>query len=286
MPVIETGVFDGLAKFNIRVHMRIVLGFLLISSLNLLYGQDVAERISLAPLVGINGSILYGSKSPFSDLNFRTRSVYGEFFGISAGVRLRKNVLFSIGLMQERKGGEGIYSSFVQQDNSIDSKYREVTVQNSYVTLPIGLQIFAQENRYRFFGEVGSYISVLTRTQVKSFLREIHTIDGLALSERVEYVFARDKQFTNPFDLGIFAGFGFEYKIAERIYLQAKLQGSLGLIKVDGKYSNDTRIIMGTSNFLILELDYFGLNSYSRNFSYGIGLGFRYNFLINETRKP
>src|SRR5690606_14695245 len=96
---------------------------------------------------------------------------------------------------------------------------------------------------------------------------------------------SRDKQFTNPFDLGFLAGFGFEYKIAERIFLQAKLQGSLGLIKVDGKYSNDTRIIMGTSNFLILELDYFGLNSYSKNFSYGIGLGFRYNFSTDENQE-
>ena len=264
--------------------MRIVFGFLLISSVNLLYSQDLVERISLTPLAGINGSFLYGSKSPFSDLNFRTRSVFGEFYGVSAGIRLKRNALFTIGLMQERKGGEGIYNSLVQQDNSIYSQYRKVSVQNNYVTVPISLQIFTEKNKYRFFGEAGSYISVLTRTQVKSLLSEIHTIDGFVYSERVEYVFARDKQFTNPFDLGFLAGCGFEYKIAGRIYLQVKLHGSLGLLKIDGKYSNDTRLIVGTSNMLILELDYFGLNSYSRNFSYGIGLGFRYSFSTTQNQ--
>jgi hypothetical protein len=262
--------------------MRIVLGFHLIFSLNLMYGQDLVERISLTPIVGINASILYGSKSPFSDLNFRTRNVYGEFFGISAGVRIKKNVLFSIGLMQESKGGEGIYNSLIQQDNSIDSKYREVTVQNNYITLPISLQIFTNGDKYRVFCEAGSYISLLAYSQINSYLSESQTIDGVVFSERVEHVTTRDKQFTNPFDLGFLAGFGFEYRIAGRLSLQVKLQGLIGLLKVDGEYSNDTRIIVGTPNFLIQELDYFGLNSYSRNFSYGVGLGFRYNFSTSE----
>lgn len=256
----------------------------MIFSVNLLYGQDLVERISLTPLAGINGSILYGSKSPFSDLNYSAKSVYGEFFGISAGVRLRRNVSFTVGLIQESKGGEGIYSSLVQQDYSIDLKFREVAVQNKYITLPMTLQFFTDEDKYRFFGEVGSYMSVLTRTQVKSYLGEIHTIDGSVFSQRVEYAFTRDKKFTKSFDLGFLIGCGFEYKIAERIYLQAKLQGSLGLIKVDGKYSNDTRILVGNSGFLIQELDYFGLNSYSRNFSYGIGLGFRYSFSTSKNQ--
>ncbi|MBX2968713.1 MAG: outer membrane beta-barrel protein [Cyclobacteriaceae bacterium] len=264
--------------------MRIVFGFLLIFLVNLLHGQDLVERISLTTLAGINESILYGSKSPFSDLNYRMRRVYGEFYGVSAGVRLKRNALFSIGLMQESKGGEGIYNSLVQQDNSIYSQYRKVTVQNNYVTVPISLQIFTVEDKYRFFGEVGSYISFLTRTQIRSYLREIHTIDDVVFSERIEHVFVRERQLTNSFDLGFLAGCGFEYKIAERIYLQAKLFGLLGLLKVDGKYSNDTRIIVDTSNTLVLELDYFGLNSYSRNFSYGIGLGFRYNFLTIENQ--
>ncbi len=58
--------------------MKFVFSFLLNLSITLSYGQKFVDRISLIPQIGLSKSILYGSKSVFSDLNYQTKGIYGR----------------------------------------------------------------------------------------------------------------------------------------------------------------------------------------------------------------
>lgn len=86
--------------------MKLVFSFLLILSITLSYGQKFVDRISLIPQIGISKSILYGSKSVFSDLNYQTKGIYGANFGLLIEFKLANGFAAVSGLVRERKGAK------------------------------------------------------------------------------------------------------------------------------------------------------------------------------------
>lgn len=84
-----------------------------------------------------------------------------------------------------------------------------------------------------------------------------------------------NKKFTNNFDYGLIVGGGLAYKIHSRIAIQFNPQVSIGFKKLDHYFSNDKLIIGG---YYVLEKDYFGLSSKSKNLLISFNLGLRYKF--------
>lgn len=257
--------------------MRILIPILLSIVLNApVNGQKLIEKISLIPQVGLSKSILYNSKSPFIDLDYKMQSISNLQSGILFDIKLSDKFYGVSGLIVGKRGGKGIYEEYVESDNTIDSKYREIEIQNGYTTVPILVRRYWTQPKILFFTDFGFYTSFLTNSFVKSFTHEYYSSDGVIINERLEEYIEKDRDFTTNLDFGVLGGIGLEYKLNARVFIQLKFNGALGFVKIDGKYANDTRMIVGTSGTVILELDYFRLNSYSKNFNFGSDLGLRF----------
>jgi len=239
-------------------------------------GQRFIERISLIPQVGLSKSILYCSKSPFSDLSYKMNSIDNIQFGLLVDFKLTDKFHAVTGLTLAKRGGRGIYEEYIESGNTIDSKYKEIEIQNAYATVPIFIRSNWGRKRVQYFFDFGLYSSLLTDSFIKSFSHDYTSSDGVIVSERVERYTETDEDFTKNFDFGFLGGIGIEYKINDRVFMQIKIQASVGLLKVDGKYSNDTIVITGTSGPVILELDYFDISSYSKNLAFSSDLGLRF----------
>lgn len=155
-------------------------------------------------------------------------------------------------------------------------------VKTNYLSVPITLKYYVGL-KHRFFVTAGTYFDFLLSSKVygdQNYTRAMDVVtDGVVQTSILamgESHFDDQDAHTAKLDFGLTYGAGVEFPIDSRVNFIFTMNMNHGLLQIDGKYENETRVLPVTSGFVVVHNNYYGLNSNAKNLTLTANIGITY----------